>query len=255
MTEMRTPLDDAVAGIDRDQAARLTFYRRLAAAELFVLLAAEADDDIVPKVFDTAEGRFLLIFDREERLAAFAGAAPYAVLSGRRIARMLSGQGIGLVLNAGTVAEYAIPDTAVDWLAETLSEAPQEISALPDEISAPSDLPEALLIALNEALALAGGLADLAYLCAARLGAGQGHILGFVDPVPGAEETLAGLVGEALSLSGVEAGTLDVMFLKSSDVTAARLARHALHFDLPKPETPAPRAAPGSDPSSPPILR
>ena len=40
------------------------------------------------------------MFDREERLADFAkGSAPYAAISGRILAGMLEGQGIGLGVN------------------------------------------------------------------------------------------------------------------------------------------------------------
>ena len=90
MTEM-TPLDLAHAAMEaapEDDAARLRFFERLADSELFVLLDKEPEDDrISPDVFDTGEGQFVLVFDREERLAQFADRiVPYAALSGRVIA-------------------------------------------------------------------------------------------------------------------------------------------------------------------------
>lgn len=255
MVEDVTPLDEAIISVDASDIERLAFYRRFAATELFVLQESDADDTISPRVFETAEGRFLLAFDREDRLAGFAGVAPYVALSGRALAGMIVGQGIGIVLNAGATSEYALPGDAVTWLVDTLAQAPRQIEALPDEIASPHTVPEALLMALNERLALTGGLAEIAYLASARIDGLDGHILAFINPVPGAEEALAQVVGEALSLSGVEAGSLDILFLKASDGMAARLSRHALRFDLPKPSAPKPSAAPGSDPEKPPILR
>ena len=103
MTE-ETPLDSAHAAMEaapENDAARLRFYERLADSELFLMLTEEArDENISPEVFDVADGRFLLAFDREERLARFAGRpAPYAALSGRVLAQMMAGQGLGLGVN------------------------------------------------------------------------------------------------------------------------------------------------------------
>jgi hypothetical protein len=42
----------------------------------------------------------------------------------------------------------------------------------------------------------------------------EGHLLAFAGAVPGAEQGLAGIVGEALTFSGVAAGEIDVAFLR-----------------------------------------
>ena len=88
-------------------------------------------------------------------------------------------------------------------------------------------------------------------------GGGQGHLLAFVDPAPGAEPTLARALGEALTFSGIEAGALDVAFFGGEDPVVAKLARVGLRFDLPEPaNTPAPPPSPpGTDPERPPRLR
>ena len=68
-------------------------------------------------------------------------------------------------------------------------------------------LPESLIAALDTKLAIAAGLAKLAYLAGVKYEDGvQSHLLVFVDHVPGAEDALAKLVSEALIFSGVEAG-------------------------------------------------
>ena len=104
-----TPLDTAhaaMAAAPDDDTERLRFFERLADAELFLLVTEEVTGDrLSPSIFDTSDGRFVLAFDREERLTAFTeGPAPYAALPGRAIAGMLNGQDIGLGLNLGVPA-------------------------------------------------------------------------------------------------------------------------------------------------------
>ncbi|WP_027258186.1 SseB family protein [Leisingera aquimarina] len=262
MTE-QTPLDLAHAAMEaalQDDAARLRFYERLADAELFLMLTEEAaGEQISPELFETPEGAFVLVFDREERLAQFAGrAVPYAALSGRVIAQMLAGQGIGLGLNLEVApSAILIPAAAIGWLHQTLGHAPQEVEAGITEFTPPSGLPEALLRALDAKLATAGGLAAAAYLIGVRYeGGGQGHLLGFVGAKEAAQASLAKAASEALTFSGIEAGAMDVAFFEAEDPVAASLARAGLRFDLPQP--PEPEAyqpeIPGSDPDKPPRL-
>jgi hypothetical protein len=259
-----TPLDHAHAAMEAapaDDAARLRFYDRLAGSELFLLLEDEADGDrIRPQVFPVEGQNFVLVFDREERLTEFVGAqAPYAALSGRRLAEMLVGQGIGLGLNLGVApSSILIEAGSVDWLAETLSEAPEEVEERAQEITAPAGLPEALLTALDARLAAAEGMARMAYLVGTVYAGGRrGHLMAFVDPLPGAEPALARAVAAALTFSGIEAGTLDVGFFRAADPVAARLARVGLRFDLPEAPKSEPMAgtAPGMNPDAPPRLR
>lgn len=258
----KTGLDLAHAAMDAapdDETARLRFYERLADSEIFLLLTSEADgDQVEPEIFDVADARFVLVFDREDRLAQFTGRiSPYVALSGRAITAMLTGQGIGLAVNPEVApSSILIPPEAVDWLAQTLAGGPTEAEARPEEILPPVGLPEVLLGALDAKLATAMGLARFAYLAAVKYEGGtQSHLLGFIDAMPGAESALASAVNEALTFSGIEAGALDVAFFAASDPLAAALARHGLRFDLPQPVEPPQRPAPGSDPDSPPILR
>lgn len=258
-----TPLDLAHIAMEaapNDDAARLGFYARLADAELFLLLTEEpSDDNLSPQIFDVSEGRFVLAFDREERLAEFAeGTAPYAALSGRVLAGMLSGQGIGLGVNLGVApSSMLVPSEAMGWLTDVVAHAPDEVETRIDELHAPAGLPEALLTALDAKLATAGGLASMAYLAAVTYeGGGKGHLMALIDPLDGAEGALAKAVSEALTFSGLEAGALDVGFFAASDPMAARLARVGLRFDLPEPQRPqgAPPPPPGMDPDNPPKL-
>ena len=259
---IETALDKAHARMQADpgdDTLRLAFFERLADDELFLLLKGEADGDAVePRVFETGEGTFVLVFDCEERLAEFAGGpAPYAAVSGRSLTDMLKGQNLGIGLNLGTApSEMLIPFTAVEWLNATLAQRPSETEGSPEELHAPAGLPENLITALDTKLASAAGLAKLAYLAGVTWKGGRrGHLLALIDSLPGAEPMLARAVGEALIFSGLDAGEIDVTFFRSSDPVAARLAQVGLRFDLPEPPKAEGPSAPGMDPDQPPRLR
>lgn len=271
MTEM-TVFDRAHAAMEAaqdDAEARLRFYQTVAASELYVLLEDEEDgpeagpadgDSVVPRSFEVDGTAFVLVFDREDRLAAFAGGpAPYAAMSGRAVAEALAEGGLGLGINLEVApSSILLPPEAVAWLAELLSERPEELQARATAFRPPGGLPERLLTGLDARLASAGGLADMAYLVAVDYDTGAtGHMLGIIDALPGAEDALARAVSEVLSFSGLEAAALDVAFFRATDPAAARLARVGLRFDLPRPETreAMPGAALGRDPDKPPRLR
>ncbi|MBW6507424.1 MAG: SseB family protein [Rhodobacteraceae bacterium] len=250
-----------------DGAARLALYNFLADAELFVLLETEpVGDDITPQVFETEDGDYVLAFDLEERLSAFTGLpAPYAALPGRVIAQYLAGEGVGLGLNLG-VADSAmlLPPEALEWLTDTLREEPEAASGTPEAFSAPALGPAALgalLTALDAKFVHLAGYAAQALLAGVRYQGGRrGHMLAFLGAVPGAEPALAKSVAEALAFSGLEAGELDVAFVTGAEALFDELAEVAQVFDLPAPpvepdQVIEPGAAPGMDPSRPPILR
>jgi hypothetical protein len=262
MSDVVTLLDAAHAAVSADpenEALRLRFFERLADGEMVVLLEREAEgESLEPRIFDLEDGPVVLVFDREERLASFTGGiAPYAALPGRVIAGLLKGQGIGMGVNLGVApSSMLLPPEAMDWLAETLEEAPHEVEALPAEFLAPT-VPEAVVRALDTKLARAGGLAVAALLAGVVYRDGRrGHMLAVLDAADGAEAALARAMNEALVFSGIEAGELDVTFLAAGSPVAEAMGRVALRFDLPKPDVQdlAP-AAPGMDPTRPPKLR
>lgn len=262
MSDVVTLLDAAHAAVSADpgnEALRLRFFERLADGEMVLLLEREAEGETLePRVFELEEGPVVLVFDREERLASFTGGiAPYAALPGRVIAGLLKGQGIGMGVNLGVApSSMLLPPEAMDWLAETLEETPEEVEALPQEFLAPS-VPEAVIAALDGKLARAGGLAVAALLAGVVYQGGRrGHLLALIDAGEGAEPALARAMNEALVFSGIEAGELDVVFLASGSPAAQAMARVALRFDLPEPQVQdLSPAAPGMDPSRPPKLR
>lgn len=259
-----TPLDAAHAAMQaapEDAAPRLRFFETLADAELFLMLTEEAQGETLsPETFEVEEGRFVLAFDREDRLAAFTGrVTAHALLSGRALAAMLAGQGIGLGLNLDVApSSILIPADALSWLCDTLGHVPAEIEARIAGFAPPEGPGGALVAALEARLAGAGGLAGSAWLARVRYhDGGSRHMLGFVDARPGARAALAKAAGEAVIFSGLESGALDVGFFAAADPRAQDLESAGRSIALPRPEPrqrPV-RAAPGSDPDKPPILR
>lgn len=259
-----TPLDFAHAEMENhptDDAMRLRFYERLADSELFLLLEEEPTEDIAkPMIFPVEDQQFALVFDSEDRLVEFAErTAPYVSLSGRMIAQMLNGQGIGMGVNLSVApSSMLLPSDAVGWFAETLSFEPEQAQAKPTAIYAPKSVPEVLIQSLDTKLAAMAGVAKAAYLAGVDYeGATSGHVIAFIDAIEAAQPAMTSAIAEALTFSGIEAGTLDVLFLRASDPICIQLAKVALRFDL--PELMEPKAhvmeAPGSNPDKPPKLR
>ncbi|SEQ64478.1 SseB protein N-terminal domain-containing protein [Loktanella sp. DSM 29012] len=262
MTE--TTLDKSHAAMQaapENDALRLRFYEDLCDADVYVLLDAEPEGDSVkPTVVEMEGAPFALIFDTEDRLSDFTGrVAPYAGLPGRALVQMMAGQGCGLALNLRVASSaMLIPADGVDWLATTLDHAPEQTQARLVAITPPKSLPEAVLDALDRKLSKTAGLAETAYLVAAEYeDGGKGHVLGFVGADDSAHGALAHAAGEALTFSGIDAGTMDVVFIGADEEMARRLERVGLRFDLPKIQrvTPDVPMAPGADPNKPPKLR
>lgn len=261
-----TALDAAHTAMEaapEDSNARLRFYDCLAASELFLMLAAapgDADDTVTPELFDLGEAQYVLVFDREERLAAFTGqSTPYLALSGRSIAGMLAGQNIGLGVNLEVApSSILLQPEAVAWLQDTLDNAPDAVEVRIEAVHPPTGLPETLITALDGKLATAMGLAQAAYLVGVTYDTGgRGHLLGYVGAVPEAQEALAQAANAALTFSGVDAAVMDIAFFSASDPVAARLERVGLRFDLPQLQDVViqERVAPGMDPQKPPRLK
>ncbi|MGJ8544471.1 MAG: SseB family protein [Sulfitobacter sp.] len=259
----QTPIDAAHAAMTaapEDDAARLRYYERVADGELYLLLEAEAaGDQVSPQLLETDAGQFVLGFDRATRLSAYVGGgAPYVALSGRAVVEMLEGQGLGMAINLGAPSEMLLPTSAVDWLRGTLANAPDAVSAKIEAVHPPKGLPETLITAIDEKLSTATAMAACAWLVGVTYpGGGRGHLLGFVGASPRAESALVRAASEALTFSGIEAGTMDVGFFAGTDPAVARMAKVGLRFDLPQGEglQQTPRMPPGSDPSKPPKLK
>ncbi len=261
--ENQTALDAAHAAMisapDDDQPRRI-FYQTFSDSDLFVLLEKEVvDDKIAPQTLTVENENYILVFDTEERLAEFSGStADHAVLNGRAIASMLVGENIGLGLNLGVApSSFLMPIEAIGWVHSTLDHTPETLTDQATSIDPPSDLPKALLLALENKLARTGGLAEYVYLAAFTYANTPKNTLVFINAVTQAQPALAQAVNEAVVFVGQEGVSLDVLFLDDQTPVVTALEKTGLRIDLPKPEKPEPFTpkAPGKDPNTPPILR
>lgn len=261
---MQTPLDlahDAMENAPDDGQAALKYYERLADAELFLLLAQDAGEDTArPQIFETSDGKFALVFDREDRLAEFVDTpAPFVAMSGRRIAKILAGEGIGLGLNLGVApSSMLLEPHAIDWLHSALGATSVETTARPVEFHPPKGLPENLITAFDTKLANMSGVVAAAYLVGVTYEGGQrGHMMALIDVSVAAQPGVAEAFAETLQFSGIEAGQLDVTFLPLDSPHIESVVKTGLGFEIPELILPKPFApvAPGMDPDSPPKLR
>lgn len=249
-----TLLDDLRAAMDADpdyDAARLRWYGALGGSELVLWLSREAEGTaVLPEVLDLAEGRFVLAFQDEGRLADMAGRpVPYAALPGRVIAGMLAGQGIGLAVDAATF----LPPEAVAWLAGMLEGAPEAAEAAPDAFLPPGEVPAEVIDGI--ARVIGGSRVGGAWLVMAEAGGGRGLML-VVAGAGAAEADLARALREAVVFSGAEAGVLDLVFLAPQAPAVAAAQRVGMAFaPAPASGPPTVAAVPGSDPEKPPRLR
>jgi hypothetical protein len=244
-----------------DAEARARFHERVLDAELYLLLEEEpeTDESLSPRIFEIPEGRFVLAFDRDERLAAFLEEPmPYAILAGRRLVEMITGHGLGIGLNLGAAPSATLlPAGAVDWMAGIAGGAPEAAEAAARRLGPPRAASAALIAALDHKLAAMAGVIGAAHLVEADYADGARGLLLVLGGVPeAAREGVAAGIAETVRLGG--GATLDVTFLAPDAPGLARAKARGLTFELPRPAAPEPAAAPrapGMDPDRPPILR
>lgn len=225
-----TPLDRCFAAMTKDGedgTARLAFMHMLAASELHV------PGGETPDVFETSVGRFVLAFDTEDRLAAFAqGVTERASLPGRVLAQALAGQGVGLIVNAGEASEYALDPDGLGWLARIATEAAVVDTARLGGISAPEALPPALLDALDRVFQRTTGMVRRAWLAEAE----DGLVLALAEAMPGSEDALVRGLAEAVRFSDWD-GTLSIAFPK--DEALSRFERVGLGIEIAREQHPS----------------
>lgn len=267
--DSQSALDAAMqrmAGMPDDTTARLAFHAELSRAELFVLLDAEVSGDrMAPRVFDLSDGRAVLAFGSEMQLADFAGdAAAYAALPGRILVSMLATAQEPLALLISPDVDHAamLDPQALRWLDQTLSAAaPVEDQATPERFTKPNLPPTVLSLlipALERRLSGLPGLEAVVLAGAEWQGGARGHVLALSGLPETAQAPIARAVVEALSLSGLEAGALDVVFPPAASmpaIMAVGLPLNPAPFAAPEEQVITPGEGPGLDPTRPPKLR
>ena len=257
---LETALDHAHAtmiGAGETEAARRAFFAALAAAELILVLEAElaeGSDRVKPMIAETEEGRFVLAFDTDARMAAFVGEAATATLSGRALAGMLAPAGLGLGLNLEVApASILLPAEAMTWLVDLAPPQAELRECQVVRLDPPQEVDPVLLGLLDTRLAALAGMAEGA--CLAQVGYADGGA-GLALALTGVPEAARGAVtqsfAEARTLAGLPDAARDVVFLEPDAPVWARFQRAGLRFEMPEAAAAEP---PPTDPGRPPILR
>lgn len=185
-----------------------------------------AEEEISPKMIERDGVDTLLLFDSEERLAAYVDEpTPFVALPGRMFFDLARGQGAQIALNLDVAPSSTVfsPET-VDAIAELVAAADEtlDISAdAPLQVGPPANASEALLSALSARLAAARSVAGEAWLFSVSYPAEDGrevqHLVLGVVGVEGADgREQRGLAGELSRLGGVlldDSTFLDVAWL------------------------------------------
>ena len=255
-----TPLDRVLsAWMQNPDApdARLRVFEQFLSAELFLALEAEAiGDKIKPLIFDIQDGRFALVFDREDRLNAFLGGTrDLAAMSGRSLLQLLLGTDIGIGLNLSEEDACALfLPSDLRWCADFVTEPEANDQAI-KAVTPIRDIPQDLLARLDRKFGTLEGYAEAAFLVSLEGANGEMHptvlFLGAAKP---AEAHIAKTISETLRLSQGEF-SLNVGFITHDNPALERIAKHGLRFDLPQPEITQTLMTPGLDPQKPPRLR
>lgn len=239
------------------------FYDVFAATELFLLIdsaSLEGSSTPQPALFPVEEINTALVFDTEERLAAFMeDGAAHLTLSGRAVIEMFAGKGVQLGVNLGDAPSATIlPTTAVDWAASALR---QPIEASLDQtvtLTLPRGVLPTLLTALDAKLAGMGVVVAEAWLCGTGGGRrSEGLILCLVMRIEGAEQAAVAALAETARFAGDDKAAFDIAVLASDDPRLASARQVGLGFEPQAPVAPesVERAAPGMDKDKPPRLR
>lgn len=235
MTEP-TALDALWRAAQADPGLRARFYDALAATRLHVPLT---EDETAPLAFDLSDGRAMLAFDDDGRMADFLGRpTAYAAAPGAEAAGWAAQAGLRMGLNFGAPSAMLLDVEAVRWLAAR--EAPRiEAEAVSGgALAPPADAAPAALAAL--AAAAEAAPSRVAELWLARLRRGdESPLLAVVVPRRRREgEALAEALARAAAVAGAP---VDVA--PAARGSALLRAARAVGLPLAAPEPPAPSEA------------
>ncbi|MEX2520993.1 MAG: SseB family protein [Paracoccaceae bacterium] len=260
---METPLDRAWAASDAAKEtgeetggddAMARYYEVFAAVELFLAVDPEtlASEAPQPMLFPAEGAETALVFDNEDRLAAFMGeGVAHLALSGRAVMAMFAGSGVRIGVNLGDAPSATIlPAEAVDWAAAAFRQPIEAETGAALSLGPPRGASADLLARIDARLAALGDVVAEGWLCAGEDGA---LILCLALREDAAERAVVAALAETARFVGGEAAAFAIAVLDAGDPRLAAARRHGLGFEPPAP-APA-RIAPGSDPASPPKLR
>ena len=222
MTEKITKLDELkklADASDQGDKSRFFFYEALVDIELYLLLEKEIESAVAcPKLIETSEDKYALVFDTISRLVDFTGnSSPYLALTGRMVLPMLKEQklGLGLNLNLAVPSEILLSSRDIDWLQNIVEQAPERLDDKITAFSKPS-IPFIVRESLHQKLRYLSDFVTEAWIAEAIYVSGQkSQVIVFVDINPQMHGAVAKAVNEVLTFIPHEDKLIDVIFLKA----------------------------------------
>ena len=221
MTEKITKLDELkklADGSGHSGKSRFFFYEALIDTELYLLLEKELEGGVAcPKLIETSEDKYALVFDTIARLVDFTeDSSPYLALTGRMVLPMLKEQklGLGLNLNLAVPSEILLSSRDIDWLQNIVEQAPERLDEKITAFSKPS-IPFVVRDSLHKKLRYLSDFVTEAWTAEAiYLSGHKSQVIVFVDVNPLMHAALAKAVNEVLTFIPHDDKLIDVIFLK-----------------------------------------
>ena len=258
-TDIQTRMDRAyqhMQSLPDNDTAGLRFYETFSDANLSVLINA----DLSMQVFETSQGKIVLAFDTDDRMAEFVSEpTEFMKIPGRELVMRLLGTdtGVGLNLNVAPTSQILTPEILV-WLSDLLS---VDSTLLQDQavgFTANCQSSSDDIAAISSRLENFAGRVSAAYMCGISYSDGvTADALIVVDCDPSVEADLFTAVIETQKFAENNATDLAIKFITSSNPTLSEIRRIGQEIHIPKtiPSHPAQPKPPGMDPDKPPILR
>ena len=237
-------------------AAGLRFYEAFCDTNLHVLVNA----DLSLQIFETSQGKLILAFDTEERMAEFVEQpTEFIKMPGRELVTQLKETdiGIGLNLNVAPTSQILTPEI-LDWVSALLS---VDSTLMVDQVagfSADCQLSDDDRTALTDRLVNFTGVVKAAYICGVTYADGAtADALFFIDCDQDIEADLFTAMIETQKFAMDSSADLAIKFISSDSPALPEIQRHGHQLHIPAPiVTPTFQpSAPGMDPNKPPKLR
>ncbi len=171
-----TELDTAFLSAKQDDNQKPAFYNLFLNTEFYIPTQSpygEGDEQISPLYIESGGIAYLMLFDSEQRLKDWAQKdMHFAVLPGHLIVEMMTAE-YHWALNVGTAFAKNFVPGEIAWLKQTVAKTKAEQSEKKKEqgvsilVRVPKDLPDGLLMAINQTLS--------SYRTVARAYLGQAH--------------------------------------------------------------------------------
>ncbi|MEM7547115.1 MAG: hypothetical protein AAF367_16420 [Pseudomonadota bacterium] len=262
---MMTPLDHAWTATEAPgagDAEMAKYYDVFAAAELHLLIDAASLSGTgtpQPQLFPVDDIDTALVFDTEDRLAAFTeDGAAHLTLSGRAVIAMFAGRNVQVGVNLGDAPSATIlPAAALDWAAAALRQPIEAEEGSEMALTVPRMITPDLISRIDTKISGMGASVGEAWLCGLGSGRTASLILCVALRAEEAEQSVVAALAETARFAGGEKAAFDIAVTMGGDARLELARKVGIGFEPANPAeiSRAQPVAPGMDNSKPPRLR